>query len=63
MGESTGRVWNPAKVTVIEGGVGDPIKPHNADQWDDSFRFTEGDVAKVTVIEGGVRDPIKPHNA
>merc|ERR1719188_1187782 len=38
LGESTGRVWSPAKVTVIEGRVGDPIKPHNADQWDESFR-------------------------
>ena len=47
LGESTGRVWNPAKLTVIEGGVGDPIKPLNADQWDDNFRFTADDVAKV----------------
>ena len=47
LGESTGRVWNPAKVTVIEGGVGDPVKPLNADQWDDDFRFTASDVAKV----------------
>ena len=52
LGESTGRVWNPAKVTVIKGGVGDPIKPHNADQWDDSFRFTECDVAKVKKLRG-----------
>ena len=52
LGESTGRVWNPAKVTVIEGGIGDPIKPYNADQWDDSFRFTECDVAKVKKLRG-----------
>ena len=46
-GESTGRVWNPAKITVIEGGVGKPINPLNADQWDDNFRFTDDDVKKV----------------
>ena len=50
LGESTGRVWNPAKVTVIEGGVGEPIKPLNADQWDDNFRFTESDVSKGTIF-------------